>query len=873
MRAAAFALVLVHGFPARGQDPVGPVAPATPEPQDPPPLLQDPAIDPSVQRLENRIVREVRVDRVEGQRLVPAPEALRESVLRNLTTRAGQPLQVARVTADLNALWNERRVVASFLAQEDGDQVVVRIALLREDRTYERIKFSGLKQLAEGEARELLGIDADRRVTSSEAVAMRNVLLARYRRDGYPFASVALREGGADGAETEEVARPELTFTVDEGEKVTVREFRFRGNASFPAWPNLGILGSDEYLTRDSKIASDPRWGLIRGEAFSREILEEDLDKLRLFYRGQGFLDAVVELAEVRFLPGNREVDLDIVVVEGPRYRIRSVKVLHVDANGTELPVALVRYPASEFESELRIVPGSHYDQQAIRRAMRAIQDFYGKRGHPARGFYSVQVQDSFYVLGRWPLESYVEGEQVDLTFRIVEGTPKDLRDVVIRGNDSTRDKVIRRKVYVLPGERIDMTKVDRSLRYLEQTRFFQDPVTLAGPQFELLPVPGRTDQLDLAIDVTEGETGELRWGVGISTGSGASLTFQFTKRNFDLWNPPTAWDPVTVFEELVGNKAFHGGGQTLDLMLAPGTEVSQAQIGFTEPDLFGQHFDTIELRVNGKKRIRRFRGYTTDTLGADFGLSRNFSEELSSGVSFREETTDVYDIRADAPLIVYESEGQTELRGPRLSSRYRDLDNLRLPSSGIDLNGSFEVLGGPFGAEVDVAKLVLAMNAYAPLFENARGQRHVLHFESSFGLAHAYDDSDQVYLTERFYLGGANLRGFDFRGAGPSQFGQPVGGEALFTTSLEYIVPLVTTRLEREVRDREIVRGLLFTDFGLLGLGIDDPSFDEPRLSVGFGVRIELPVLEIPIAIDLGWPVLYEESDDRQVLWFTLSR
>jgi outer membrane protein insertion porin family len=121
--------------------------------------------------------------------------------------------------------------------------------------------------------------------------------------------------------------------------------------------------------------------------------------------------------------------------------------------------------------------------------------------------------------------------------------------------------------------------------------------------------------------------------------------------------------------------------------------------------------------------------------------------------------------------------------------------------------------------------------------------------------------------------MGGMNLRGFEQRGAGPKQFGTPVGGEAMFLAGVEYNFPIVSTRTERALRETEILRGVVFADYGHLGLQIDDPTFRDPRLSVGFGVRIFVPVLQVPIALDLAWPLLYEETDERRQLFFTLSR
>ena len=69
------------------------------------------------------------------------------------------------------------------------------------------------------------------------------------------------------------------------------------------------------------------------------------------------------------------------------------------------------------------------------------------------------------------------------------EGTPKRLRSVRLSGNTDTRSRVVLRKVFQMPGETLDMTKVDRSLGSLDALRYFQDPASYGGVRFELLPV------------------------------------------------------------------------------------------------------------------------------------------------------------------------------------------------------------------------------------------------------------------------------------------------------------------------------------------------------------------------------------------------
>jgi outer membrane protein insertion porin family len=347
-----------------------------------------------------------------------------------------------------------------------------------------------------------------------------------------------------------------------------------------------------------------------------------------------------------------------------------------------------------------------------------------------------------------------------------------------------------------------------------------------------------------------------------------------FNKSNFDLWKPPSTIDPVTAIGEILDNKAFHGGGQNLSMLLAPGDQYSQFQISWSDPDIFRQFIDTWELRVSGRRLIRRLPdGYTSDTLGAEVGLSHNFTDHFNLGMSIRNESVEVDELAPDATSLAYDAEGQTELRGTKITARFRDYDDVMRPSSGCELALSGEIVGGLLGGEESLTKVIHTANFWTPLRENEMGHRTVLHLEHFFGIANEFGSSNDVFLTERFYLGGANLRGFDYREVGPKQFGRPLGGEVTYSAKAEVYFPLVATRLEGEVRDRELLRVVVFTDIGLLGLGVSDPTFRELRAASGVGLRIEIPLLEIPIALDLGWPWLYEETDDRRQLYFSISR
>lgn len=865
--------------PANPQPPVGPQQPAGP--QQPGTRVEEGGDFGPLRQMEGKPVRAILVAKAERPGTSPRPldSVSAESFVRSLKTKVGRPFDSRWVSEDTQSLWSERRLLVQGFAKEVDNGIVVTFIVELEVEVFGGVDFVGISHLDSSTVDSLLGLTADRQVTRTEAEAMRKVLIARYRRDGYAFCGIELQDRplaeGASSAAVGEVLdtlQRQLRFVVDEGPKVTVGAVTFTGNASFPSDTLFG-MGAGTYIVRDSRIESGPARGFVNGGAFSREVIEEDLDRLRLFYRGRGFLDATVDLADVQFSRDRTTVDLSFVVVEGPRYRIREVRVEHVGPEQQPIGPGEALYSAEEIQKQLKVAPGQFYDYERLQRDMQIVQDFYGRRGHPpynfpgmARGAQGCQVFQPQPVFG--------DGDEVDLVFQINEGVPKRLRDVVIRGNRFTRDQVIRRRIRVLPGDRIDMVEVQRGQRQIEQTRYFQDPATMQRPRLQLEPVTGADDMVDIALDLQDGSTGELRWGVGISTGQGAQAQLTFNKRNFDLYNPPSSWNPITAIGEILDNQAFHGGGQNLQMFLAPGSRFSQYQLTWIEPDVFGDHFDTYEGRVTGRRIIRRLPdGYTSDVLGAEVGLSRNLNDFWNVGASVRQETAEVQDLASDATSLAFDAEGKTELRGIRLSARYRDIDDLLRPTSGLELSLSGEMVGGFLGGEESLTKLTHSANLYVPLSENEMGHRTVLHLDHFFGLANEFGGSDDVFLTERFYMGGQNLRGFDFRRAGPKQFNRPLGGEASYTATAEISFPLVATRMANDVRDRELLRWVLFTDIGFLGTEIDDPTFREMRATSGIGIRIEIPFLEVPIALDLGWPWLYEESDDRRQLFFNISR
>jgi outer membrane protein insertion porin family len=292
--------------------------------------------------------------------------------------------------------------------------------------------------------------------------------------------------------------------------------------------------------------------------------------------------------------------------------------------------------------------------------------------------------------------------------------------------------------------------------------------------------------------------------------------------------------------------------------------------VSLLEPDIFREHMDTIGLRVDAYKTIRVLDSYDTDKIGASLTLSRIFDETTTVSLNIRDEAIEIKNIDANAPLLVWENEGTTEIRAMRLSMTLSDLDNPLHPRTGYNLETFAEYGGGAIGGAEDFYRLGVLGELYRPFYSDSFDRKHVAYAKVALRWAETFGGTKDLYPSERFFMGGSNLRGFDQRRAGPVQFGEPMGGKALLLSTLEYQFPLVSTQMEGTTFHTEIIRGVLFSDFGLLGLDINDSSFSEPRLTVGFGVRIQVPVLQVPIQLDLAWPILSQETDREEQLFFS---
>jgi outer membrane protein insertion porin family len=715
-----------------------------------------------------------------------------------------------------------------------------------------------------------------------QAERVRQRLMEGYVQEGYHWIEIDVVKRGL---EEDAGAIPDVIFEIREGPQVHVADIVVRGNRTLP---DRGFWFWRDGLKKLSNVElSGPGLFDWYGSKFHRDALEADLLAMRETYRDLGFMDAVVELEQLEFSPDRSRVTIHVVVDEGEPYRVRSLSIRavrrEVDPKDRtafiEHPVDLV-YPEAELLALCTLVPGKRYERVKQAQDQAALRKHYGRDGyiaHPSLGREGWQFLEPELVYDHATRE-------VAVTYELAQGEQRSIREVLFEGGLHTRDRVLRREVDVMPGEKADIEEISRSLGRIYSTSFFSDefaPLEHRDPTFRFVPVEGQPNWVDLYYSVEEGRVVNLQLQGGVDSNNGLFGRILLEMRNFDAAALPSSlW---SMPGEIYSKEAFHGAGQRLTLELSPGTLVNSYLVRFVEPDLFGTHFDRTQLDLSLSRRLRRYRFYDEERDDRRIRLGRDFGRNWTAWVGYTNQDLNVSDIEADLgsfdgftqpdelPLAgsLFAMEGDSDLIGGLFDVNHRKVDRTLNPSEGLLLRWSNGVYGGPFGGDWDFVKSNLDLDLFVPIGDDEEAVRPGIHVALGLGVADPFSGTEDVPYTERFFLGGSHtLRGFAFRGVGPNKGGEPLGGESRFSATLEYKVPLHSVAQPGTYKQVEVFHGKLFLDAGILD---PDPwrlDLGELRAAVGFGLGMSHP---IPITLDFGFPIESGDGDRRETFSFSI--
>jgi outer membrane protein assembly complex protein YaeT len=730
----------------------------------------------------------------EGNHAVP-----HQKIMGVVKTRPGGEYLQETVNEDVRRLY-ETKLFANVRAQLErtGDnKVKVHFIVAEYPSTVQEVVYQGAKHLKPDELETLTGIRKGAPLNPIANKMAVQAILKRYNDMGRLFAGVELVEGDKPGD-------TRVVFNITEGPVVHVRSIKFTGNTF--------VSGARLRTQVDSSIQF---LGIFGG---TYEPMRADLDVAHLeeYYRSFGYQNVHVS-RELEWDPDFRHLHLVYHVQEGPRYRVTGVQV---DGN---------KIVGSDQLLELgRVHPGDFYNKGAAEADKRRIQDIYGYQG------YGVTVREQDFSTGPG---------LVAVHYEVQERPPAKVAGITIVGNTTTRDNVILRQIPLYPGQILSYPDLRVAEKNLAKLGIFEMDPTKGGPPHVSVIDPESDNPLkQILVNVQETPTGSLIFGVGVNSDAGLVGSIALNERNFDITRWPTSLD------DLLSGQALRGAGQELRLEAVPGTQLQRYTATFREPYLFDSLFG---FTASAYYYDRIYNEYRESRLGTRLSLSRRLNPYWTVTGTVSLEEVGIHDVSIFEPEEFQAVRGDHFLAGFRLGITRDTRDSYLRATEGSLVELSAEEVTGDY----TFPRLTVEGNKYWTVYERADGSgRHVLAARSFLGWAGA-----NTPVFERFYGGGfRSMRGFEFRGVGPTDLGFETGGDFEWLNSLEYQVPILAN---------DHLWGVFFVDSGTVESTMEIKDY---RVAAGAGLRIQVPMLgPVPIALDLGFPIIKGPHDHEQVFSF----
>ncbi len=766
--------------------------------------------------LNSKIIRNIIVS---GNAQVSTP-----AILNKIPYRTGQRFDSLKTREAIRNLYYDfKRFRTINISAEIIDPETIDLYIdVQEKIPLNEIIFEGLSAVTEKEIKEkVTGLETSA-IDPEELKIFAQAIKKIYMEHGYY--SIAVNPELI----VDDNGKGSIIFRITEGSKATVKRISFRGNRHVSSKTLRSIM-----YTREEWLMSF----FDKSGTYLPERLEGDKHVIEMYYQSNGYMNAKV----AKITPEKDECDnfhLIFEIQEGDLYTIGSIS-----APGNDLRCE------EDLLKAIPIKPGDPYSREKIIEAIKNLELVWG-----SFGYLNAHIEPS--------INPHDDTRTVDLAFHTELGNQMTLGKLTIRGNQKTRDKIIRRQLTFGEGDLLTNIRMEQSKDRIQALGYFDQR---DGVNWKIIRTGPSTADLDLMLKETK--TGHLGFQLGFAG------------------NPSSIKDPLkgSSLQLDVGDTNFLGTGLRYNLNTRLSHEDFSLGFNLTQPWLFDRPI-LGALDVFHKRVAYEEFNYTAPVNEIDTGFA------LTSGV-----VTNFYgNIMTDAFIrgvlgidsIHYQPQPKASIRvlpadenaaaetqynlilgklfvpgnyGSFMLQMGQDKRNHPLhPTNGFSWMSRAQVTFNFTQKTLGFQKYDVDAHWYTPLIG---AYDLVFHLRGYLGVVAPFKHLLIPY-RELYHIGGpASVRGFLFGQIGP-QFnvfdtigpqspGDSIGGTKATWLNAELIFPIT--------QDMNF-KGVLFYDGGA---GWDNPYVSETnrqyiqnnhfnyRHAVGFGIRLYNPM---PIKIDWGF-------------------
>lgn len=717
-----------------------------------------------------------------------------ETVRSYVTIKPGRPYGAADVDESIKTLF-ATGLFADVDIVSQGSNLIVTVT---ENPIINRISFEGNKKLSD----EALGgvVQSKSRAVLTRARIQSDVqrILEAYRRSGRFRASVEPKI--IDRTNN----RADLVFEINEGDKTGVERITFIGNKNF----SDGRL-RDVIRTRESGFLS---W-LRTTDIYDPDRLNADQELLRRFYFNHGYADFRIVSAVADLDREQNVFYVTFTVEEGEQYTFGDVNVQS----------SLSAVDPETLRSHVRTDPGDTYSSELVEKSLEDLTIEAANRGY---AFAQVRPRG----------DRDFENRTISISYYVEEGPRVYVERINIRGNDRTREYVIRREFDIAEGDAFNRVLLDKAERRLKNLKFFKE-VRISSER------GSAPDRVIVNVDVEEQSTGEVSFGVGYSTSDGV------------------------IGDVSISEKNFLGRGQYVRIGVGGGADKQTYDFSFIEPYFLGRR---ISLSLDAYQHVydeNSSRDYSQRDTGGGFGFGLPLrDDELRLNLFYKIYETKISGVDTTDSLALQDAAGTrlTSLVGYSLV--YDTLDDRTNPRDGVFAKFQQEFAG--VGGDTSFLKTTVEARYYRELVPDwglvgmVKGKA-----------GHITGIGQRLRITDQFFIGGETIRGFESGGIGPRDGGsagrEALGGRYYVAGTVEAMFPFPF------IPEEFGLGGAVFADAGSLwdtdpasttGQGVTSilsNDFDL-RASVGFGITWKSPFG--PLRADIAVPLVKNSADETQI-------
>jgi len=607
-----------------------------------------------------------------------------------------------------------------------------------------------------------------------------------------------------------------VVFDVNKGEKIIIKKMNFVGAKE---------LDKSE-LTSEAANKEKDFLGWIpwrnNGEAAADQ-LEYDAYRVKDAYMRHGFLDAYVSQPLMRVDFGSYNAEVDYQVEEGIQYRVGTIGITQ----------AVKGLNTEELKGDLLLKEGKVFNIKRMRKDIELLEEKVGNFGY---AFVKVAPE----------MHKSPEQKIINLQYVVEPGEVVSINDVIISGNDTTKDRVIRRYVYLAPGDKFNATDLKDSKSALGRTGFFES-IDIQSERIS-------ANKINLLVKVKETSTGTISAGGGYGSYEGLMVNASISDRN------------------------IFGSGINTTL----GFEISQIStnynLSFVNPKIWDSMYS---MGLSFYKRDYEYIDYTQDQLGGTATIGREFFRHFhgSLGLGYVDNQSTINESATNfLTNFLYNDQYQKTSEFATIS--YDNTDDFYTPREGIiavanleyaQLNGEdVNMTAFPDGYS-DFLKTNLKVGFFQGM-EDWIDYDLILRLKGRATYINAGSEDGKLPTAEKLFMGGiGSVRGYNPYSLAPyyiDAFGERrlVGGTETASGSVEASIPL---------SEAAKMRLAFFYDYGYIGS--DLPTYEGEILETDLtrsstGVVLEWQSAFGPINLVFAYPIDEQEGDNTATFEFSMG-